>query len=99
MYTYMYKYTRPHCDLTGIMIIILKRNHPQMALIQVSEILYFTHVYMYIYIYIYNYLENTILYIHQPAKQIFCRMSKIGHDFPFQVIIAVKWTSDGLFAN
>ena len=28
---------RPHCDLTGIMI--NKENHPQVALIQLSEIL------------------------------------------------------------
>ena len=37
--TYMYlgKLQRPHCDLTGIMVSI--GNHPQMALIQVSEIL------------------------------------------------------------
>ena len=30
-------YSRPHCDLTGIMV--NKGNHPQMALIQLSEIL------------------------------------------------------------
>ena len=31
------KLERPHCDLTGIMV--SKGNHPQMALIQVGEIL------------------------------------------------------------
>ena len=38
--------SRPHCDLTGIMV--NKGNHPQMALIQASEILhlslYITHI-------------------------------------------------------
>ena len=37
---YLGKLERPHCDLTGIMA--NKGNHPQMALIQVSEILQFT---------------------------------------------------------
>ena len=31
------KLKRPHCDLAAIMV--NKENHPQMALIQVSEIL------------------------------------------------------------
>ena len=35
--TYLGKLYWPHCDLTGI--IVSKGNHPQMALIQVSEIL------------------------------------------------------------
>ena len=35
--SYLGKLSRPHCDLTGI--IVNKGNHPQMALIQVSEIL------------------------------------------------------------
>ena len=34
---YLGKLYRPHCDLTGIMV--NKGNHPQMALIQVSELL------------------------------------------------------------
>ena len=34
----MGKLERPHCDLTGI--IVNKGNHPQKALIQVSEILW-----------------------------------------------------------
>ena len=32
----MGKLQQPHCDLTGIMV--SKGNHPQMALIQVSEL-------------------------------------------------------------
>ena len=34
---YLGKLYRPHCDLTGIMV--NKRNHPNMALFQVSELL------------------------------------------------------------
>ena len=34
---YLGKLSRPHCDLTGIMV--NEGNHPQMALIQVSELL------------------------------------------------------------
>ena len=34
---YLGKLQRPHCDLTGIMV--NKRNHPKMALFQVSELL------------------------------------------------------------
>ena len=37
----MGKSLRPHCDLTGIMV--SKGNHPQIALIQVSELLQFTY--------------------------------------------------------
>ena len=36
-YIYMGKLERPHCDLTGIMV--SKGKYPQIALIQVSEIL------------------------------------------------------------
>ena len=40
---------------TSLEIIISKGNHPQMALIQVTEILQFTHIYIYIYVFIYSY--------------------------------------------
>ena len=39
------KLSRPHCDLTGV--IVSKENNPQMALIQVSEILQFTQTGIY----------------------------------------------------
>ena len=67
IYTYEYifiilslvlgKVQRPHCDLTGIMV--NKENHPQMALVQVSELL------KYIYIHIYQVLLTSGIQLHR----------------------------------
>ena len=48
---------------TSLGIMVSKGNHPQMALIQLSEILYFTqtmcmNIYIYLFIYIYIYIER-----------------------------------------
>ena len=53
LYTYIIVTSlRPHCDLTAtsLGIMVSKGNHPQMALIQLSDFFKFTHKYIYIYI-------------------------------------------------
>ena len=66
LYTYIIVTSlRPHCDLTAtsLGIMVSKGNHPQMALIQLSDFFKFTHKYIYIYIVWYNIiLYNRTLY-------------------------------------
>ena len=46
---------------TSLEIMASKRNHPKIALFQVSELLSFTQIYVYTYVYLHMYIH---MYIH-----------------------------------
>jgi hypothetical protein len=100
---YLGKLQRPHCDLTGLIVSI--GNHPQITLLQVGELLQFTHLIIYIYyifyihhneygIYVIDFL--TYIYITIESFHIFIYISYIHRIWDFQAMCFQAIPSAGL---